>query len=58
MDTPYKWCKQIASHLGGTRTGMVVTWPKRITDAGGIRNQFHHATRTVRSGLSSRSTRR
>ena len=24
MDTPYKWTKQIASHLGGTRTGMVV----------------------------------
>jgi arylsulfatase len=42
MDTPYRWCKQIASHLGGTRTGMVVTWPKRITDAGGIRNQFFH----------------
>jgi arylsulfatase A-like enzyme len=42
MDTPYRWVKQVASHLGGTRTGMVMTWPKRITDAGGIRNQFHH----------------
>jgi arylsulfatase len=42
MDTPYRWVKQVASHLGGTRTGMVVTWPKRIKDAGGIRNQFHH----------------
>jgi arylsulfatase len=42
MDTPYRWTKQIASHLGGTRTGMVVNWPKRITDKGGIRNQFHH----------------
>jgi len=42
MDTPYRWTKQIASHLGGTRTGMVVSWPKRITDAGGIRRQFHH----------------
>ena len=42
MDTPYKWTKQIASHLGGTRTGMVVTWPKRITDAGGSARQFHH----------------
>ena len=42
MDTPYRWTKQVASHLGGTRTGMVVTWPKRITDRGGIRNQFHH----------------
>ena len=42
MDTPYRWVKQIASHLGGTRTGMVMTWPKRIEDAGGMRNQFHH----------------
>jgi arylsulfatase A-like enzyme len=42
MDTPYRWIKQIASHLGGTRTGMVITWPKRIKDGGGIRNQFHH----------------
>lgn len=42
MDTPCRWTKQVASHLGGTRTGMVVTWPKRITDRGGIRNQFHH----------------
>lgn len=42
MDTPYRWVKQVASHLGGTRTGMVMTWPKRITDQGGIRNQFHH----------------
>jgi arylsulfatase A-like enzyme len=42
MDTPYRWCKQVASHLGGTRTGMVVSWPNRIKDAGGIRNQFHH----------------
>lgn len=47
MDTPYRWVKQIASHLGGTRTGMVVTWPKRITDAGGIRNQFHHVVDVV-----------
>ncbi len=42
MDTPYKWTKQVASHLGGTRTGMVASWPKRIKDAGGIRHQFHH----------------
>jgi arylsulfatase A-like enzyme len=47
MDTPYRWVKQIASHLGGTRTGMVVTWPKRIKDAGGIRNQFHHVIDVV-----------
>lgn len=42
MDTPYRWCKQVASHLGGTRSGMVMSWPNRIKDAGGMRNQFHH----------------
>jgi len=42
FDTPYKWTKQIASHFGGTRQGMAVSWPGHITDKGGIRNQFHH----------------
>jgi arylsulfatase len=42
FDTPFKWTKQVASHFGGTRQGMVVAWPKRIKDAGGIRTQFHH----------------
>jgi hypothetical protein len=42
FDTPFKWTKQIASHFGGTRQGMVVAWPNRIKDAGGIRAQFHH----------------
>jgi len=42
MDTPYKWTKQIASHFGGTRNGMAISWPGHIKDAGGIRNQFHH----------------
>lgn len=41
-DTPFQWTKQVASHFGGTRNGMVVTWPKRIKDAGGLRTQFHH----------------
>jgi arylsulfatase A-like enzyme len=42
FDTPFSWCKQIASHFGGTRQGMCVAWPKRIKDAGGIRWQFSH----------------
>ncbi len=42
MNTPFKWGKQIASHFGGTRNPLVITWPKRIKDAGGIRTQFHH----------------
>jgi arylsulfatase A-like enzyme len=42
FDTPFKWTKQIASHFGGTRQGMAISWPARIKDAGGVRNQFHH----------------
>jgi arylsulfatase A-like enzyme len=41
-DTPMPWTKQIASHYGGTRNGMVISWPAHITDAGGIRSQWHH----------------
>jgi arylsulfatase A-like enzyme len=42
FDTPYSWTKQIASHLGGIRQGMCISWPGHIKDLGGIRNQFHH----------------
>ena len=42
FDTPFSWTKQIASHLGGVRQGMAISWPARIKDVGGIRNQFHH----------------
>ena len=41
-DTPFQWTKQIASHYGGTRNGMVISWPAGIKDAGGIRTQWHH----------------
>ena len=41
MDTPFQWTKQIASHFGGTRNGLVISWPARIKDKGGIRTQFH-----------------
>ncbi len=40
MDTPFQWTKQIASHFGGTRNGMVISWPARIKDKGGLRSQF------------------
>jgi arylsulfatase A-like enzyme len=42
FDTPFSWTKQIASHFGGIRQGMCVSWPGHIKDVGGIRNQFHH----------------
>ncbi|MBZ5697450.1 MAG: arylsulfatase [Acidobacteriia bacterium] len=42
MNTPFQWGKQIASHLGGVRNPMVIAWPDRIKDQGGLRTQFHH----------------
>lgn len=42
FDTPFSWTKQIASHWGGVRQGMAISWPKVIKDRGGIRNQFTH----------------
>src|SRR5260221_11043887 len=42
FDTPFKYTKQVASHFGGTRQGLAISWPARIKDAGGIRSQFHH----------------
>jgi hypothetical protein len=44
MDTPFQWTKQVASHFGGTRNGMAVSWPKRIKAQGEIRSQFQHVT--------------
>jgi len=41
-DTPFQWTKQVASHFGGTRNAMMVSWPARIKDKGSIRSQFHH----------------
>ena len=42
MDTPFQFTKQFASHFGGTRNPMIITWPERIKDKGGLRTQFHH----------------
>jgi arylsulfatase len=42
LGTPFQWTKEVASHFGGTRQGVAISWPARIKDAGGIRNQFSH----------------
>jgi len=42
FDTPFTWFKQNASKLGGIRQGMVISWPARIKDKGGLREQFTH----------------
>jgi arylsulfatase A-like enzyme len=42
FDTPFTWFKQNASKLGGIRQNMAVSWPARIKDTGGLRDQFMH----------------
>ena len=41
MNAPNPYAKVYASHLGGVRNGMVVSWPNHIS-ARGIRSQFTH----------------
>jgi arylsulfatase len=41
-NTPFKWGKQIARHLGGTRNPMVVAWPGRLKADNQVRSQFTH----------------
>ena len=47
MNAPFQWTKQVASHFGGTRNGLAISWPKRIKKAGEQRSQFHHVTDIV-----------
>ena len=47
MCTPFQWTKQVASHFGGTRNPMVVSWPAKIKDKGGLREQFLHTVDIV-----------
>jgi arylsulfatase A-like enzyme/uncharacterized membrane protein len=42
MNTPFKWGKQMASHLGGTRDPMAVAWPARVAADSTVRAQFTH----------------
>lgn len=44
---PFPWFKQAASHLGGVRNGMVVSWPDGFGSAGEIRTQYHHVVDIV-----------
>jgi len=42
MDATFQWTEQVASHFGGTRNAMVISYPKLIKNKGGLRSQFHH----------------
>ncbi|MGA2836937.1 MAG: arylsulfatase [Acidimicrobiales bacterium] len=45
-NTPFKWYKQ-NTHEGGVHVPLIVHWPGRIADAGGVRDQFHHVNDIV-----------
>ncbi|WP_460449771.1 arylsulfatase [Alsobacter sp. SYSU BS001988] len=47
FDTPFTWFKQNASRLGGIRQNMAISWPARIKDKGGLREQFTHVVDIV-----------
>ncbi len=42
LDSPFQWMKQVASHFGGTRNALAISWPKKIKTARELRSQFHH----------------
>ena len=41
-NAPFQWVKQVASHLGGSRNPMVVSWPARIKPDSNPRDAFLH----------------
>ncbi len=41
-NTPNRWYKSMA-HEGGTRDPLIIHWPARIAEGGGVRDQFCHA---------------
>jgi arylsulfatase A-like enzyme len=51
MNTPFQWTKQVASHFGGTRNGMVMHWPQGIKAKGEVRSQFHHVVDVTPTAL-------
>lgn len=44
-NTPFQWTKQVGSHFGGTRNGLVISWPTGIDVSDEqMRSQFAHVT--------------
>ena len=46
-NTPFPWVKQVASHFGATRNGMVINWAGKIATPGATRDQYHHVIDVV-----------
>ena len=66
MNTPFQWTKQVASHFGGTRNPMIVSWPGEDQGQGrtarsvparhrhradALRGDRHHARRPTLNGV-------
>ena len=41
-DTPFTWTKQVPSNYGGTRNGMIISWPGHVSATSQVRSQWHH----------------
>jgi arylsulfatase len=46
-DSPFRYTKLVAADWGGTRTPMVISWPKRIEPDATPRSQFTHVNDVV-----------
>jgi len=46
-DSPFRYTKLVAADWGGTRTPMVISWPRRIKSDRTPRPQFHHVNDVV-----------
>ena len=44
MNTPFQWLKQLPAYFGGTRNGLVISWPARIKADSKMRGGFSHVT--------------
>lgn len=44
---PFQWMKRVPSHFGGTRNGMIISWPDGIQTKNEKRTQFHHVVDVV-----------
>lgn len=42
INAPFPWVKQLPSHFGATRNGMVIDWPGRVENPEIVRAQFKH----------------
>jgi arylsulfatase len=43
-NTPFQYFKQVSSHFGAVRNGMVISWPAQIQKTGTLREQFLHVS--------------